>query len=422
MKQLLLTGLLAIAICPAIAQPKELQAYLTKARDAYKAGDHQRFYELILEAHKVHPYHQGVLYQAGLAAALNNKPDEAITWLTKAVQINAGYDLTNQDLASLHGREDFEKLRALQQELQQQIIHADTAFVVKDRTLHVETIAPGESKGIFYLGCIHLPKIVRVDEKGNSRDFTTAGQDGLTSVFGIKVDAAKKVLWACASPVPQMEHFDSTHKPAVFKYDLRTGKLLARYAPHEPKQPIFGDLVLSPKGVAFIPDSRNNIIFSVNERSKQLEPYFTSPEFWNIQGITFSNDGRYLFIADYIKGIFRLDMQDKTLTLLPADLPLSLKSIDGLTFYNNSLVAIQNGVTPMRVTQYYLNDAHDRLTGYAIIDRAHPAFNEPTTGCKLNDTFYYVANSLWSGYEKGNKLKPTEALQDVVVLKVGLKK
>lgn len=420
MKQLLLISLLVIATGTAIAQPKELQAYLSQAREAYKAGDHQRFYELMLEAHKVHPYHQGVLYQAGFAAALNNKPDEAITWLTKAIQINAGYDLANQDLTSLHGREDFEKLKALQQELQQQIVHSDTAFVVKDRALHVETIAPGESKGVFYLGGIHLPKIVRVDEKGNSRDFTTAGQDGLTSVFGIKIDAAKKVLWACASPVPQMEHFDSTHTPAVFKYDLRTGKLLTKYSPREPKQPIFGDLVLSPKGVAFIPDSRNNIIFAVNERSKQLEPYFTSPEFWNIQGITFSDDSRYLFIADYIKGIFRLDMQNKTLTLLPADFPLSLKSIDGLTFCNNSLVAIQNGVTPMRVTQYYLNDTYDKLTGYSIIDRAHPAFNEPTTGCKVNDTFYYVANSLWSGYDRENKLKPTNELQDVVILKVKL--
>ncbi|MBT1698825.1 hypothetical protein KK083_18170 [Fulvivirgaceae bacterium PWU4] len=422
MKQLLLIGLLAMGICPAIAQPNALPEALAKAREAYKAGDHQRFYELMLEAHKVHPYHQGVLYQAGLAAALNNKPEEAITWLTRAIQVNAAYDLTHQDLASLNGREDLEKLKILQQELQQPIVHSDTAFVVKDRTLHVETIAPGESKGVFYLGSIHRSKIVRVDEKGNSRDFTTDGQDGLTSVFGIKVDAAKKVLWACAAPVPQMEGFDSTHTPAVFKYDLRTGKLLTRYSPRVPKQPIFGDLVLSSKGIVFIPDSRNNIIFTVNERSGQLEPYFTSPEFWNIQGITFSDDGKYLFIADYIKGIFRLDMQNKTLTFLPADFPLSLKSIDGLTYYNNSLVAIQNGVTPMRVTRYYLNDTHDRLTSYSIIDRAHPAFNEPTTGCRINDTFYYVANSLWSGYDKANKLKPTNELQDVVILKVGLKK
>lgn len=420
MKQFLLTGLLAIAICAAVAQPSELQAYLNKAREAYKAGDHPRFYELMMEAHKVHPYHQGVLYQAGLAAALNNKPEEAITWLTKAIQINAGYDLAHQDLASLNGREAFEKLKALQVELQQPVVHSDTAFVVKDRTLHVETIAPGESKGVFYLGSIHRAKIVRVDEKGNSRDFTTDRQDGLTSVFGIKVDAKKKILWACASPIPQMQGFDSTHTPAVFKYDLRSGKLITRYSAKVPKQPIFGDLVLSPQGNVFVPDSRNNIIFTVNERGKQLEPYFSSSEFWNIQGITFSDDGRHLFIADYIKGIFRLDMQNKTLMLLPADFPLSLKSIDGLTYYNNSLVAIQNGVNPMRVTRYHLNETHDRLTSYSIIDRAHPSFNEPTTGCRINDTFYYVANSLWSGYDKENKLKPTSELQDVVMLKVKL--
>lgn len=154
---------------------------------------------------------------------------------------------------------------------------------------------------------------------------------------------------------------------------------------------------------------------------KAREAYKASPEFWNIQGLAFSDDGRHLFIADYVKGIFRLDLRSKTLALLYADFPLSLKSIDGLTFCNNSLVAIQNLVVPMRVTQYFLNSTHDRLTGYSIIDRAHPAFNEPTTGCRINDTFYYIANSLWSGYDQRNRLKPTEALQDVVILKAKLK-
>jgi sugar lactone lactonase YvrE len=420
MKQILLLAALAITLSALHAQPGALQEYLNKARDAYKGGDHLRFYEAILEAQKLHPYHQGILYQAGLAAALNNKPDEAVTWLTKAVQIKADYDLTHRDLASLSGRDDFAKLKALQADLQQPIIHSDTAFVVKDRTAHIESIAAGESRNVFYLGSIHKRKIIRVDEKGNSRDFTTAGQDGLTAVFGVKVDATRRILWACASPVPQMENFDTTSTSSVFRYDIKTGKLLARYSSGDKREYVFGDLALSPGGGVFTSDSKNNIIFTVNEGSGKLENYFTSAEFWSIQGITFSDDGRYLFIADYIKGVFRLDTKDKTLVLLGQDFPLSLKSIDGLTFYDNSLVAIQNLVYPMRVTRYFLNATRDRLVSHTIIDRAHPAFNEPTIGCLANNTFYYVANSLWSGYDAKNRLKPEHELQDVVILKAGL--
>jgi hypothetical protein len=63
----------------------------------------------------------------------------------------------------------------------------------------------------------------------------------------------------------------------------------------------------------------------------------------------------------------------------------------------------------------------DKLEAYSILDQAHPAFNEPTLGCLDKSTFYYVANSLWSGYDDNHNLKPESQLQDVVILKVNLK-
>jgi hypothetical protein len=74
----------------------------------------------------------------------------------------------------------------------------------------------------------------------------------------------------------------------------------------------------------------------------------------------------------------------------------------------------------MRVTRYTLNPGRDKLISYAIIDRKHPAFNEPTLGCVYRDTFYYVANSQWSGY-RDQKIKPVDELQDIVILKAKLK-
>jgi sugar lactone lactonase YvrE len=404
------------------AQTHDLQYYYAEAKNGYAAGDYKKYYEMLMEAHKLHPYHQGILYQLGIASALNAKGEDAIRFLTQAVHINAKYDLTIEDLKSLRNMPAFEKLKALQTELQQPIIHSDTAFIVKDRTLHVESIASGETNNIFYLGSIHKRKIVRVDEKGNAKDFTSTAQDGLASVFGVKVNPSKKILWACSSPMHEMENYDSTATSGVFKYDLKTGRLLAKYSPEEKMEYVFGDLTLDPDGKVFVPDSQNNIIFTVNETSGKLEKFFTSEEFWNLQGITFSTDGKYLFIADYIKGLYRLDVKDKTLRALAKEFDVSIKSIDGLTFYNNSLIALQNSVYPMRVTLYQLDAAKEKLSSYKIIDTAHPAFGEPTIGCLVNDTFYYVANSLWSGYTEQHQLKPESELQDVVILKVDLKK
>lgn len=403
------------------AQSNTLQDYYNQAREAHKAGDYPKFYKMILEAQKLHPYHQGILYQSGIAAALNNNPEEAIRFLNKAIHIKADYDLATDELKSLRGLPEFEKLKTKQAELQRRIVHSDTAFIIKDRSLHLESVAAGESKNIFYLGSIHKRKIVRVNEKGIIKDFTSSAQDGLCSVFGIKVDRTSNVLWACSSPMAEMENFDSTATSGVYKYDIKSGKLLARFTPDEKKEYVFGDLTLAPDGKVFISDSKNNIIFIVNESTGKLDNYFNSKEFWNLQGLTFTEDGRYLFIADYIKGLFRLDTKDRTLIQLTQQFDLSIKSIDGLTYYNHSLIGIQNSVYPMRVTQYLLNAASDQLVTYRVIDSAHPAFNEPTIGCLVKDTFYYVANSLWSGYSEKHELKPADQLQDVVILKANLK-
>jgi hypothetical protein len=185
---------------------------------------------------------------------------------------------------------------------------------------------------------------------------------------------------------------------------------------------VFGDLLLNKNGEAFISDSQSNTIFKVNEKDKKIESYFTSGEIWSLQGITFSENEQYIFLADYIKGVFRLDTKTKTLLLLENKTDESVKAIDGLLWYKNSLIAIQNATAPMKVCRYYVNDDLTALMKAEIIDRAHPAFNEPTNGCITNGTLYYLANSQWGGYTEQNQPKPNEQLQDIVILKADLKK
>lgn len=138
-----------------VAQQQNLQYYYSQAREAYKAGDPARFYDMIIKANELHPYHQGIMYNRGIAAALTNRPEEAVQFLREAVLVNATFDLTLKDLQVLSGQQDFEALKKLQQELQKPVVHTDTAWVIKDRSLHLETVAAGEKEGIFYLSSVH---------------------------------------------------------------------------------------------------------------------------------------------------------------------------------------------------------------------------------------------------------------------------
>jgi hypothetical protein len=414
----LLPGLLLLWYS-VVGQDKNLQFYYAQAQAAYKAKAYPKFYEMIKEANTLHPYHQGILYQLGLAAALTGHKAEAFVNLKKAILIDTGFKLEGlTDFNSIKATPDFNALLDLQKEWSRPVIHSDTAMILKDRKLHTEGIAFDPANKNFYLGSIHLRKIVKTTLQGPVTDFCESGFDGMTSIFGIKIDDKNKVLWACSSPMPEMEHFDSTARSAVFKFDLTTGKLIEKIQrPHWENDGVFGDLVLSPQGEVFVSDGKNNMIFVVNEKTQQLEPFFTSLEFWNLQGLAFSETGKYLFAADYVKGLYRLDLKSKELISIPCPPDVSLKGIDGLNFYGNSLIAIQNGVSPLRVMRYFLNTDQSQITRFEVIDRKHPAFDEPTMGVIVGNDFYYIANSQWNGYDARHHIKAEDKLEDIVILK-----
>jgi tetratricopeptide (TPR) repeat protein len=125
------------ATCSAFAQ-QTLQYYYAQAREAQKSKDYPLFHEMISKASELHPYHQGIMYQRAIAAALTNRNEEAIQYLKEAILIYSPYDLNIDEFKLLQGTKDFEALKTLQKELQHSVIHSDTAFVVKNRTLHLE--------------------------------------------------------------------------------------------------------------------------------------------------------------------------------------------------------------------------------------------------------------------------------------------
>ncbi|HXR81589.1 MAG TPA: hypothetical protein VN763_11750, partial [Saprospiraceae bacterium] len=71
-----------------------------------------------------------------MAAALNDKPDEAISYLTKAININAGYNLDDPNPNAIRKHTGFQQLIDTKNKLNQTLIHSDTAYVIQDRQLH----------------------------------------------------------------------------------------------------------------------------------------------------------------------------------------------------------------------------------------------------------------------------------------------
>jgi hypothetical protein len=54
------------------------------------------------------------------------------------------------------------------------------------------------------------------------------------------------------------------------------------------------------------------------------------------------------------------------------------------------------------------------------LEAANPAFQEPTLGVVVEDTFYFVANSQWNRFDDQGHLPPAQQLQEPLILALPL--
>jgi hypothetical protein len=207
----------------------------------------------------------------------------------------------------------------------------------------------------------------------------------------------------------------------LFKYDLRTGKLLKKYLlPNQPKRHWLGDLVINSRGDVFATDSVSPQIYVVRRKTDELELFLESEAFASLQGLDFTPDEKRLFVADYAKGIFVVDLETKKATELAPAPNSTMLGIDGLYSYKGSLLAVQNGVNPSRVIRLFLNRDLSRVERFETIEANNPLFDEPTLGVLVKDVFYFIANSQWGAIDRKGQLAAPDKLKEPVVLKLKL--
>ena len=190
------------------AQPVETRADryardLQQARAAATAKDHAAalaaYERLVREA----PYHPGFHYQIARASAVTGQTARAVSELEKALAL--GYDFGEKldDAFAVIGPETgAPKIAGLIRQSRRQVGASRVAFTIAQRDLTPEGIAYDPKDGAFYLGSTWKSKIVRLDASGRLREFAAERQDGLRAVLGLRIDTARRALWAVSVPNP----------------------------------------------------------------------------------------------------------------------------------------------------------------------------------------------------------------------------
>jgi len=348
-----------------------------------------------------------VMVQIARQYAVAGDRKQALAWFEKAAALNPEYtpefDPGFETMAALP---EFRPLVERARKASPPVRRSALAFTVAESDLIPEGLAWDARSRKLYLGSINKRKIVEIAPSGAVRDFISAGQDGIGSVIGMKVDPRTDTLWA--------NSLSNTEGSGVFHYDLATGRLIQKYV--LPADLMFNDLEVTAKGDVFVTATRAQALYCIPAKTGKLVEWRPGLKLRDANGIALSSDQKRLFVATFPDGVTVIDLESGSVRGLAHPASVTLAAIDGLYFHDNSLIAIQNGCIAHRVARFLLNAALDGVEKAEVLERGNPLFDTPTTGAVAGGAFYFVANSQLHNYgAKGivdrGKLRPISILK-----------
>lgn len=309
--------------------------------------------------------------------------------------------------------------------------HFNLSFIIDEPDLIPEGIAHNPVDNSFYIGSTWKRKILKIDSAGSVSDFVESGQDGLLGVIGMRVDTVNQILWVCTSsagsgmPVNGLTEL-TDNKSGIFKYDLKTKKILAQFwLEKEGESYFFNDIAVNKNGHVFATEMNTKSIYTIEFGTNKLKHFYTLPDGYTANGIDIDKEGDNLFIALYSQpNVFgKINIETKELNIISIPEEENVGA-DGLYFYKNSLIAVQPFTENRSISQYILNDQQEAVEKINILLSDDQLLDQPTTGTIAKDKFYVIANSQLQSFSKQWKENQGEVdltkLQAVKILEIDL--
>jgi sugar lactone lactonase YvrE len=340
-------------------------------------------------------------------------------------QMGYGYDLANNPaFAKISGTKIWGYIAEGLKANMQSFGEGKVAFTLPKGDYLFESLAFDPKRKQFLAGSVREGKIYLVGKDGKLQEFIAPGADnGLWSVYAMAVDAANDALYVASTSSVYFKGFkqDDFGKAGVFKFRLSTGKLLNKYLLTPDSQPrTLSSIAVGKDGAVFAADGVRNIIYRLDGGA--LKPMVENPKLTSIRGLAVSGDGKRLYFADYSLGVFGVDLAaGKGFDLDYEANKLVLGGIDGLYWYDNALVAIENGMSPRRVMRLRLDKDGRKVDKAMPLDAANAAFGLPTYGAIEGDALYFIANSQKNAYDAYGVVKDASKLEDVRVFRSDLR-
>ncbi|MEZ5895839.1 MAG: hypothetical protein R3C40_01045 [Parvularculaceae bacterium] len=382
-----------ISLAPALIFPAQARPYddiMGEARDAFAAEDFKTAADRLDEAQITRPYSLYLTRNRILTRILTDRMDEAIAIAAQIAERGL--------VLNLPAHEAFDAMKAdpayapVAEKMAENAapVGAPEIVLEHDRAdLLPEALAMND--GAFYVGSVRSGEILEFSD-GAVR--TLGVLEG--GVFDIEIDG--DVLVGVSNNQLAYERTGERAPGAnLFRIDRSTGATLSQTAIGE-NTVLIGDLEIGADGRVFVSNSLTPHIYSL-DKDGALHTLGVDPRFVNLQGIALDRKKQRLFVADYLAGLFIIDLKTGDVAAIDNPSDAHLGGIDGLYLYKGDLIGIQNGATPQRIVKIDLSRKGKTAKSVRVLQRALPEWTEPTHGVVAGDEFFYIATSNWPAYD-----------------------
>ncbi len=384
---------------------------------AYQVRDFAAMQVAASKALEARPGYPGALFNLAFAKALIEDPAGSLEILQGLVDSGVDYGVADiEDLAALQSQPEWPAYDAAVQSLNAPIGDATVAFTHPAGDFVPEGIAA--YGGDLLLGSIRHGFIERLGSQ--SATISSPDTAGHWSVFGMRMGPAGG-LWYVSAAVPEYANVDaeSIGSTGLFRVDLESGEMTVRAVlPKQDASMVLGDLVFADDNTIYATESLTGALYRYTVDKNEFTQVIAPGTLRSMQGLVLDNSGEYLYVADYVGGLFRVSLADYSVQRVNAVENTNLFGIDGLYRYGNELIAIQNGIRPNRVVAFSLGEDGLSVSSTRVLARNLPEFDEPTLGTIVGDEFLFVANSHWGRFSREGNLP--EALIGPIVLRIKL--
>ena len=394
--------------------------WLNEAAEAYTRGDDAAWVTATEGLHQLRRYNHDFMTHLVRGYARTDRLSEAFNMMLTMQQQGL-----HEDWAQY---EELEPLRAhrLYQHLADLMAQAGEPFGQYQRVATVpgaqsmpEALAYDAERGRLFVGTVRDGRILVHDGEQWTTFAEPSTVPDLMAVFSLVIDAERNQLIVATGMTRQHRHFSQalSGRTAIVRLDLDSGEHLRthRVMPG-PNAHLLGSLVLAEDGTIFAADTATPLIFRLRPDDAQPQIYFGTQGLISLRGLALDPQRELLYVADYDLGIFVVPANGASQAWkLAVPDTLNEGGIDGLYWWDDHLVAIQNGISPQRVVRMALSDDGRSVSGFAPVVAALESFNVPTYGVMRGSELVFLASSHWQLVDRTGRPRQ-RPLPDVDIL------